>query len=60
MLHGKEEQLSCIPMYNNAGQVLCAWPGELSLNLTDGGGTFEQSWQVYVQTRVDLPGNGLV
>lgn len=58
VLHGKEEQLSCIPMYNNAGQVLCAWPGELSLNLTDGGGTFEQSWQVYVQTRVDLPGNG--
>lgn len=58
VLHGKETQLSCIPLYNNAGQVLCAWPGQLSLNLTDSGGTFEQSWQVYVQTRVDLPGTG--
>ncbi len=56
VLHGKEAQLSCIPMYNNAEQVLCAWPGALSLNLTDSGGTFEQSWQVYVRTRVDLPG----
>ncbi|NDY71393.1 hypothetical protein DO021_21150 [Desulfobacter hydrogenophilus] len=58
VLHGKEEQLACIPMYNNAGQVLCAWPGQLNLNLTDSGGTFEQSWQVYAQTRVDLPGSG--
>ncbi|MGD9823253.1 hypothetical protein [Desulfobacter sp.] len=58
VLHGKEAQLSCIPMYNNAGQVLCAWPGALSLNLTDRGGIFEQSWQVYVQTPVDLPGSG--
>ncbi|WP_321494367.1 hypothetical protein [uncultured Desulfobacter sp.] len=57
VLHGKEERLSCVPMYNNAGQVLCAWPGELRLDLTDSGGTFEQPWQVYVQTRVDLPGN---
>lgn len=56
VLHGKEAQLSCIPMYNNAGQVLCAWPGALNLNLTDSGGSFEQSWQVYIQTRVDLPG----
>nr|WP_320016616.1 hypothetical protein [uncultured Desulfobacter sp.] len=58
VLHGKEKQLSCIPLYNNAGQVLCAWPGQLNLNLTDSGGRFEQSWQVYVQTRVDLPGTG--
>ena len=58
VLHGKEEQLSCIPMYNNAGQLLCRWPGQLNLYLTDKGGTFEQSWQVYAQTRVDLPGSG--
>ncbi len=57
VLQGKEQQLSCIPMYNNAGQILCAWPGELNLNLTESGGEFEQSWQVYVQTRVDLPGS---
>lgn len=57
VLHGKEEQLSCIPMYNNAGQVLCAWPGPLYLNLADGGGAFQQSWQVYAQTRVGLPGS---
>lgn len=59
VLHGKDEQLSCIPMYNNAGQVLCSWPGRLDLNLMESGGMFEQSWQVYVETRVDLPGNGL-
>lgn len=57
VLHGKEKQLSCIPMYNNAGQILCAWPGRLNLNLTDSGGTFEQSWQVYTRIRVDLPGS---
>nr|WP_319490322.1 hypothetical protein [uncultured Desulfobacter sp.] len=57
VLHGKEEQLSCIPMYNNAGQLLCRWPGQLNLDLTDKGGTFEQSWQVYARTRVDLPGS---
>ncbi len=58
VLHKKEKQLSCIPMYNNAGQLLCAWPGELNLTLTEKGGTFKQSWQVYVQTRVGLPGSG--
>ena len=57
VLHGKEKQLVCIPMYNNAGKTRCAWPGQLNLNLTDSGGTFKQSWQVYAQTRVDLPGS---
>jgi len=58
VLHGKEAQLSCIPMYNNAEEILCAWPGQLNLSLTDSGGTFDQSWQVYARTRVDLPGSG--
>lgn len=58
VLHGKEKQLSCIPIYNNAGQIFCAWPGQLNLDLTDSGGIFKQSWQVYARTRVDLPGTG--
>ena len=57
VLHGNEEQLTCIPMYNNAADVLCAWPGRLTLTLTDEGGTFEQPWKVYSQARVNLPGS---
>ncbi len=57
VLYEKEDQLSCIPLYNNPGQVQCAWPGRLVLDLTDRGGTFEQSWQIFTQTRVHLPGS---
>ncbi len=57
VLHGKEKQLACIPMYDKAGELICAWPGRLTLNLNDKGGTFEQSWQIYTRTRIAIPGS---
>ena len=57
VLHGKTEQLECIPYYNDAGRYECAWPSELSITLTDQGGTFKQSWLIHHETWVPLPGN---
>lgn len=56
VLHGKEEQVACIPMYNNAGAYQCAWPSELHADLNSGGGKFTQSWQIFWDTWVPLPG----
>ncbi|MEO8315858.1 MAG: hypothetical protein ABI645_13825 [Pseudomonadota bacterium] len=35
----------------------CAWPGALNLALTANGGQFRQSWQVYSESWIALPGN---
>ncbi|WDP91397.1 MAG: hypothetical protein HUN04_17495 [Desulfobacter sp.] len=57
VLHGKEKELSCIPSYNNGEELQCAWPTALDLRLDNRGGTFTQSWQVFTDTWVLLPGN---
>jgi hypothetical protein len=35
----------------------CAWPGALALDLNATGGQFRQSWQVYAESWIVLPGN---
>jgi hypothetical protein len=35
----------------------CAWPGTLSLELGAAGGVFRQSWLVYAESWIVLPGN---
>ena len=40
------------------GTRVCAWPGRLQLDLDGRGGSFSQSWQVYGETWVPLPGDG--
>jgi hypothetical protein len=35
----------------------CAWPGALSLELHSTGGSFRQSWQVYSESWIVLPGS---
>ncbi len=57
VLHGKTEQLECIPHYNDAGRYECAWPLKLTVTLTDQGGTFMQSWLIHHETWVPLPGS---
>jgi len=57
VLHDKKEQLECVPHYNDAGSYECAWPSELSVILTDQGGTFKQSWLIHHETWVPLPGS---
>ncbi len=57
VLHGKTEELECIPHYNNAGRYECAWPSKLSVTLTDQGGRFTQSWLIHHETWVPLPGS---
>ena len=56
VLHGEEEQLACVPRYNDAENYLCSWPSILDLTLNEQGGTFSQSWLVHYETRVALPG----
>jgi hypothetical protein len=56
VLHGHEESF-CPAVYNDARRRLCAWPARLELALTDTGGRFAQSWRVYKEGWVPLPGN---
>lgn len=57
VLHDKEEQLACIPQYNDANIYQCNWPSELDVALNDKGGDFSQSWLVHHESWVALPGN---
>ena len=57
VLHDKQEQVSCIPEYNNADIYHCSWPSTLKVRLTNNGGEFTQSWLIHYETWVPLPGN---
>lgn len=57
---GREFQLC--PFFANtdgsrASNRICAWPGRLNLELTQGGGHFTQTWVNYGDAWVPLPGN---
>ncbi|MCP3874890.1 MAG: hypothetical protein GY699_17280 [Desulfobacteraceae bacterium] len=57
VLHDKQEQVSCIPEYNDADIYHCSWPSTLKVRLTNNGGEFIQSWLIHHKTWVPLPGN---
>jgi len=57
VLYDKEEQMACIPEYNNAAIYHCNWPSEIKISLNDSGGEFKQSWFTHVETWVALPGS---
>jgi hypothetical protein len=57
VLYDQEEQLQCIPHYNEPGRLECNWPTELSIDLHDEGGSFSQTWHVHHESWVSLPGN---
>ena len=64
ILHDRE-YLEC-PFYFDQGQsgrdvFICAWPGELDLQVEDTGARFSQPWAVYAGEHwVPLPGDGNV
>ena len=45
------------PYQYNSNNRDCSWPSELNLALSNSGGTFSQSWQVFDETLVRLPGD---
>ncbi|WP_373500982.1 hypothetical protein [Desulfococcus sp.] len=57
VLHGKETQKMCAPLYNDPDTYQCAWPSNIELDLTDRGGTFRQTWLVHRDSWVVLPGS---
>jgi len=57
VLYDQEEQLQCIPRYNEPGRLECNWPTALTIDLHDQGGAFSQTWHVHHESWVSLPGN---
>ncbi len=55
VLHGQEEALC--PLVHGAEERTCAWSGRLLLALDARGGRFTQSFQVYAEGWVALPGD---
>lgn len=54
-LRGSEEAVC--PFLNGGDERECAWPATLRLELHEKGGRFTQSWRVYAETWVPLPGD---
>ncbi|TPW19538.1 MAG: hypothetical protein FD126_2587, partial [Elusimicrobia bacterium] len=54
-LRGHEE--SVCPFLNGGEERDCAWPATLRLELHEKGGSFTQSWKVYAEAWVPLPGD---
>src|SRR6185436_14884391 len=55
VLHG-ESQAGC-PFLQSQSTRVCAWPGRLSLSLDSKGGRFTQSFRVYRESWLPLPGD---
>ena len=54
VLFDKDER-ACPHLYN-AAERRCAWPGALELRVEAKGGAFSQTWQVYRDSWISLPG----
>ncbi|MEZ5494377.1 MAG: hypothetical protein R3E61_07280 [Pseudomonadales bacterium] len=50
------QDLVCPPQYAELGERFCRWPGQLALQADERGATFTQSWQLYREAWVTLPG----
>ncbi len=48
---------ACPFAHGNAEHRQCSWPSRLSLDLQDGGGSFEQDWLIDREIWVSLPGS---
>ena len=47
----------CPFVYNNFKNKTCAWPTRLELNIKSNRASFSQSWQVFEESWIQLPGN---
>ncbi|MAE70941.1 MAG: hypothetical protein CME06_10790 [Gemmatimonadetes bacterium] len=52
----EDEKAMCTRLYG-ADETRCAWPSRLELRVDDGGGEFEQGWQLERESFVPLPGD---
>lgn len=57
VLHSKQNELECIPHFNDSQALECAFPTSITLNLNSKGGEFIQEWQIYHESYIHLPGN---
>jgi hypothetical protein len=51
------KDLACPPQYAELGERFCRWPGQLQLQVDERGASFTQSWQLYREGWVTLPGD---
>lgn len=56
VLAGQEGALC--PFLHGVGERQCAWPSSLALAVDAKGGRFSQSWRLFAETWVPLPGDG--
>lgn len=57
------EEFRRCPVRNGVGAMqaeafVCAWPGRMRVSVASGGGEFRQSWRIYADSWVALPGAG--
>lgn len=60
VLYGEEYRACPVLNGTQPGQRnnhICAWPGELAIDIDAGGAEFELPWTIYAETWVPLPGN---
>lgn len=50
-------QYLCSSFHDQSTAKVCAWPGELALELDDQGGRFTQSWHLDAAADLELPGD---
>ena len=43
---------------DGADAFVCTWPGRMHVAVSSSGGEFRQSWRIYAESRVALPGDG--
>ena len=55
VMHDHEQEL-CPTIANGDDETVCAWGGRLELSLAPGGGRFSQTWELYAEGPIPLPG----
>jgi hypothetical protein len=43
---------------DGADAFVCTWPGRMRVAVSSGGGEFRQSWRIYAESWIALPGDG--
>ncbi len=57
VLQGHEEELLCPPSYNDSSVLLCEWPSQLDIKVTEQEGSFRQQWLIQHERWLQLPGD---
>src|SRR5262245_61616024 len=57
-MHDHEQELCPTVAGDDEEQQICAWGGRLELSLAGGGGRFSQTWELFAEGPIPLPGGG--